>query len=213
MTSSHRLAVLAVAALMLTGCAAATADPGAAPAPTTATSPEASHTMPDGSVMPGSEHGEHGAHGSTDASGGPSEAAAMVCGGQVETAIASQLRLDDLEPPATAWDAPDFTCTYDVDGAPLVLSVHDATDPAIGEAHFAELQGSLPGAEEIDGMLGLGLPSFSTGDGVVAFLRDGKTLLVDATGLPEQLADGTMTQSEVAYAVASSVLVCWVEHD
>lgn len=212
MTSSHRLAVLAVAALMLTGCAAATADPGAAPAPsaTTAPQPEASHTMPDGSAMPGAEHGDHG---SANASGGPSEAAAMVCGGQVETAVASMLRLRDPETPATAWNAPDFTCTYDVDGAPLVLSVHDATDPAVGEAHFAELQGSLPGAEEIEGMLGLGLPSFSTGDGVVAFLRDGKTLLVDATGLPEQLADGTMTRSEVAYAVASSVLVCWVEHD
>ena len=69
---------------------------------------------------------------------------------------------------------------------------HNANDASVGEAHFAELQAGLENAEDIEGLLGLGLPSFSTGDGIVAFLRDGKTLVVDATALPAGLGpDGT----------------------
>ena len=70
--------------------------------------------------------------------------------------------------------------------APLVLSVHDTPDAAVGEAHFADQQAGLD-AEEIEGLLGLGLRRSLTGDGVVGFLRDGKTLEVDATALPDGL--------------------------
>ncbi len=220
MPRTPRLIAIAAAAVLLAGCASATA-----PAQESAV-PEASHTMPDGSVMSGAEHEAHGAgsgdsaeastdhsaHSSAADGSGPSPAAEMICGGQVETALASLLRLEGAPEPSSAWDAPMYTCTYDVDGAPLVLSVHDTADPAVGEQHFAALQHELA-ADEIEGMLGLGLPSFSTGDGVVAFLRDGKTLLVDATALPEGLADGAMTRDGAAYAAASAVLVCWVEHD
>ncbi len=200
------MGAVVVASLLVTGCTATAAD-----APTTSAMPEPSHTMPDGSVMDGSDHGEHGS-GAESAATDPSHAALMVCDGQVESAVASILQIEGDIAPAPSWDAPMFTCTYDIDGAPLVLSVHDATDPATGEQHFAETQASL-GATEIEGMLGLGLPSFSTGDGMVGFLRDGKTLLVDATALPDSLAGGTMTPDEAAYAAASAVLVCWVEHD
>jgi len=193
------LAAIAVAALLLTGCASAAAS---SPAPT------ASHTMPDGRAMSGAEHGGHDA----GAAGAPSAAAEMICAGQVQTAIASLLQLERAVEPVASWDAPDYSCSYDVDGAPLVLTVHDATDATVGEAHFAEVQRSLDAAA-IEGMLGLGLPSFSTGDGIVGFLRDGKTLVVDATALPESLAGGALTRDGAAYAVASAVLVCWVEHD
>lgn len=202
MARTSPLAAIAVAALLLTGCASAAASSPAPPAPA------ASHTMPDGSTMSGAEHGGHHA---ADAAA-PSAAAEMVCAGQVQAAIASLLQLDGDVEPADSWDAPTYTCTYDIDGAPLVLTVHDATDAAVGEEHFRELQRSL-GAADIEGMLGLGLPSFSTGDGIVGFLRDGKTLIVDATALPATLAGGSTTQDGAAYAVASAVLVCWVDHD
>jgi hypothetical protein len=163
--------------------------------------------MPDGSTMSGSEHDAHAAE------NGPSEAAQMVCAGSVVTAIAKITGLTDEPTPTSAWDGRFYSCTYEVDGEPLELSVHDANDVSVGEAHFAELQAGLENAEEIEGLLGLGLPSFSTGDGIVAFLRDGKTLVVDATSLPEGLGpDGTRTQDDVAYAVASAVLTCWVDH-
>ncbi|GEK79654.1 hypothetical protein [Agrococcus baldri] len=207
------LCAIAASAVLLSGCASATAEP-AEPAP------QPSHTMPDGTVMSGAEHAEHadgaehgdgGEHHASDGEG-PSAAAEMVCGGQVATAAASMLGLEGTPEPSSSWDAPMFTCTYEVDGAPIVLTVHDVTDADEGQQHFDELQASL-GAEEIEGMLGLGLPSFSTGDGVVGFLRDGKTLTVDATALPDGFADGSMTQDGAAYALASAVLVCWVEHD
>lgn len=199
MARTTPFAAVAAAALLLTGCAAS---PPAQPR-----APESSHVMPDGTVMSGAEHGAHG----TDAvasESAPSHAAEMVCGGQVEAAIASLLQpAGDVEPVAT-WEPPMYTCTYDVDGAPLVLTVHDTDDVADGEVHFAEVQRDL-GASDIEGMLDLGLPSFSTGDGVVGFLRDGKTLTVDATAL----VDSAMTPDRAAYATASAVLVCWVEHD
>ena len=136
----------------------------------------------------------------------------MICDGQVVTAIGSILQLEGDVTPSSAWQSPMFTCTYDIDGAPLVLTVHDISDADEGQQHFDERQASL-GASDIEGMLGLGLPSFSTGDGVVAFLRDGKTLTVDATALPDGFAGDATTQDEAAYAIASAVLTCWVEHD
>ena len=198
------LSAIAVAALLLTGCASA-APAGDTPAP------EASHTMPDGTAMSGEEHGSQGSE--HESAQGPSAAAEMVCAGQVTGAVTAILDLEGEVSPSSTWNEPMFTCSYDIDGSPLMLSVHDATDLEVGEAHFDELQGSTAGAREIEGMLGLGLPSFTNDAGIVSFLRDGKTLVVDATRLPDELAGGTMTRSEVAYAVASAVVVCWVEHD
>ncbi|MGM1028382.1 MAG: hypothetical protein ACQEWM_00775 [Actinomycetota bacterium] len=205
MARTSWLTAIAVAALLLTGCASPSASAPESRAP------EASHTMPDGTVMTGAEHGAHGS--GHEAAAEPSAAAAMICEGQVTGAIASMLRLPGDAPSTSTWNEPTFTCTYDVDGAPLMLSVHDATDLEVGAAHFDELQGSVEGARDIEGLLALGMPSFTTDAGTVAFLRDGKTLVVDATRLPAELADGTMTRDEVAYAVASAVLVCWTEHD
>ncbi|MFD4422067.1 hypothetical protein ACFWN7_11265 [Agromyces sp. NPDC058484] len=200
------LGAIAVASLLMTGCAASAAEAPESP------NPGPSHTMPDGTVMSGSEHEAHDARPENEH--GPSEAAQMVCAGQVVTAVAGVLGLEAEVSPTSSWEKPMFTCTYEIDGRPLVLSVHDATDEAEGRAHFADLQNSLDDAEEIEGMAGLGMPSFSTGTGIVAFVRDGKTLLVDATALPSGLgANGSKTQSEAAYALASAVLVCWVEHD
>lgn len=205
--STTWFATIAVASMLLSGCAATSAR---APAP----EPAPAHTMPDGTVMSGAEHESNEAEDGTDevAEQAPSTAAEMICGGQVVTAAMSILGLEDGAEPTSTWDAPMYTCTFDVDGAPLVLSVHDTTDAAAGQQYFDELQESL-GAAQIEGMLGLGLPSFSTGDGIVAFLRDGKTLVVDATALPDSIGDAARTQDEAAYAMASAVLVCWVNHD
>ncbi len=204
------LGAIAITSLLMTGCAPRAGDIGPAP------DPQASHSMPDGSVMSGSEHGAHaGEHqGEHQDEAGPSDAALMVCGGQVREALSAIFELEGGPAPSASWDDPVFTCTYDIGGAPLILSVHDATDVQQGRHHFADLQKSLPHAEEIQGLAGLGMPSFSTDDGMVAFLRDGKTLLVDATALPSELGvDGLRDRQHVAYSAASAVLACWVEHD
>jgi hypothetical protein len=198
------IGAIVASALLTSGCA------GAAAGATDGSGPRPFHVMPDGTEMPGSEHDAH-APGGMDADA-PSEAAQMVCAGSVVTAVTKILGLSSEPSPTSEWDAPMYSCSFDVDGDPLLLTVHDVADAAEGEAHFADAQ-QRPGAREIEGLLGLGMPSFSTGDGVVGFLRDGKTLLVDATALPDGLGpDGTRTQDQVAYAVASAVLTCWVDH-
>ncbi|GAB3526693.1 hypothetical protein [Arthrobacter monumenti] len=205
MGSRKLFGAIAIASLLMTGCAATASDAPESP------SPQASHTMADGTTMSGAEHGEHQPeHQNVH---GPSEAARMICSGQVVQSVGDVLGLEGELTPSSSWDKPMFTCTYEIDGKPLVLSVHDATNEAEGKKHFTELQKSTDNAKTIKGMLGLGLPSFSTGDGVVAFLRDGKTLLVDATALPDGLGpNGSKTQDDAAYALASAVLVCWIDH-
>ncbi len=205
MNRRNWLGGIAVVSLLLTGCTAAVAESDNA-------DPEATHTMPDGTEMSGAEHEAHGA--GAGGTTGPSDAAEMICQGQVVSAVREILAVPDDPARSTTWEAPMFGCTYDIAGAPLSLSVHDATDVALGEEHFAELKDGFPNAEDIEGLAGLGMPAFSTGDGIVAFLRDGKTLLVDTTALPEVLgAGGNKTRHQAAYALASAVLVCWVEHD
>lgn len=203
MARTTRLAIVVAAAMLVTGCATSAA-PGQEAAP------EPSHTMPDGTAMSGAEHDDQAAHASSD--GEPSPAAQMICAGQVVGAVTGIFGLDADAVGEPSWDAPMYTCTYEIDGAPVVLSVHDTADAAAGQEHFDATQEGL-GAERIEGMLGLGLPSFSTGDGIVGFLRDGKTLTVDATALPAGFGDGSRTQDGAAYALASAVLTCWIEHD
>jgi hypothetical protein len=206
MKNKRWLAATAAATLLMTGCA------GTSPQAASGPNPESSHVMSDGTTMSGSEHEGHAAELQNEY--GPSEAAQMICAGQVVTSVANVLELENEISPSSSWDEPMFTCTYEIDGEPLVLSVHDATNQADGDEYFASLQNSTPNAAALEGTLGLGMRSFSTGEGIVAFMRDGKTLLVDATALPARLgADKTTTQSQAAYSVATAVLICWVEHD
>jgi hypothetical protein len=60
-------------------------------------------------------------------------------------------------------------------------------------------------------MAGFGFPSFETPRGDVVFLKDHKTLWVDATRLARSdLPDGA-TRAHVAYGVAAAVIACWTE--
>ncbi len=216
MNRTSWLGTIAVAAVLLAGCGAPSAE--------TQNTPEPQHTMADGTVMSGAEHGEgmhegDGTHddGKNDADtasmAGPSDAARMVCSGQVITNVKGIFDLEAAPEPSSSWTKPDFACTYEIDGDPLVLNVHDATDETEGKKYFDELKASFPNAESLKGMFALNMPAFSTGEGEVAFLKDGKTLHVDATGLSGKLGqDGDMTQNDAAYAVAMAVLACWTEH-
>jgi hypothetical protein len=66
-------------------------------------------------------------------------------------------------------------------------------------------------AAPLSGLLSLGLPSYETRSGSVVFLKDGKTLTVDATGLPNSIGPSSLSRSELAYAVAADVVACWSE--
>ncbi len=199
-------AAIAVLAITLAGCSAA--GPSTAAAPPTSTAPSAkTHTMPDGSTMSDKDMAKmkHAAD--------PSPAAGMVCTGDVPTSVARIFAVDKTPHPTSTWANQIFTCTYKIGGDSLVLAVHDATDPAAGRAYFDELRTKLGTTKSLDGMVGLGFPAYETAGGRVVFLKDGKTLQVDASQVKSHRgADGDMSRTDLAYAVAAAVLACWSEH-
>jgi len=215
-----RAALLTAVALVLSGCGGASTDTDAASAPA------AEHTMADGEVMAGHEHSagssdgeaEHeGGHGSGhgadhDSAAGPSGAAQMICEPVVQKAVKRLVDGDYTGEPARDWRDGVLTCSYDVSGGSLVLSVHDAPDETIGRTHFDATTAATAGAKAIRGIASHGLPAFQTSDGRAFFLKDGKTLTVDATGLPARIGQFDYTREHLAYAVASVVIACWVQH-
>lgn len=210
MTAQTWRCALVGALLALTGCGAGTSSGQASSG-----GGEETHTMPDGTVMEGPTHvhddsHDHGAAGAT----GPSPVARMVCAGQVVDDVTRILDLAGDVTPSSSWTEPTFRCTFDVPDGPLVLTVHDADDEAAGMAHFQQARTSHRDATPLRGVYGLGLPAYETESGTVSFVRDGKTLEVDATALPARGngVDGAMSRTEIAYAVATSVLTCWTEH-
>lgn len=177
-----------------------------------------SHTMPDGSVMDGETHVHDDSHdhGAGDTAAGPSAPARMICSGDVVEDVARIMDASAAEVrPTPSWEEPTFTCRFDLPAGPLALSVHDATDHASGMAHFQSQRINSTDATPIRGVYSLGLPAYETKAGIVSFVKDGKTLEVDASGLAgERLGVGdSKTRSEIAYAVATSVLACWTEHN
>lgn len=200
--------VLAGALLLLSGCADSDGAENAEPAPGT-------HTMSDGSVMEGDTHihDDSHDHGAPADASGPSAAARMVCAGQVVDDVERIVGLSTAVEPSSTWEAPMFTCTFDLEQGPLVLEVHDADDRASGMAHFQSLRINQEGAVPLRGVLSLGLPAYETRLGRVAFVKDGKTLEVDASRLVGRMGtEGEKSRTEVAYAVATSILACWTEH-
>lgn len=210
MKRTTQWAAATAAALLLTGCGADAGEPGAGPAVDEGSTASGSHTMPDGSVM--SDDEMTGQTGETTGAE-PSPAARMVCAGDVADDVQRIAGLEQAPARRAAWSEPTYTCTYALPQGPLVLTVHDATDEASGRDHYETLRSTLDDPRDIVGMDGLGLPAYETDDGVVVFIKDHKTLEVDATALPDSLGpEGDLSRADLAYAVASSVLTCWKKH-
>ncbi len=198
---------VAGALLVLSGCAATGSADSAEPG-------SGSHTMPDGSVMEGETHAHDDSHDHGEGGSGPSAAARMVCSGDVVDDVNRIMDAPSEVTPTSSWEPPTFSCRFELESGPLVLTVHDATDRVSGMAYFQSERTSTADAAPIKGVYSLGLPAYETERGIVSFVKDGKTLEVDATGLRgERLGVGdSMTRPEIAYAVATSVLTCWTEH-
>ena len=191
-------AALALTALLTGGCAAG--------------GPSAStpHQHTDGMHMSADEMRNMDSSSST----GASQTATMVCGREVRGAVRRTLGLKALPPrPSSSWAGSQrlFTCTYQVPHGTLRLSVKDATDAAAGRAFYRQLRGTLAGARALGGMQSFGLHAFQAADGHVVFLKDGKTLHVDASGLTAAALPSGFSRVDVAYGVASAVVACWSE--
>jgi hypothetical protein len=210
--NTRRLAVtfagsLAGLSLLLAACGSSPGSPGA------------THVMADGTVMSGSSmsgmkdtHGAHGMAGDAGRAAAPTETASMICSDDdVRDAVRRNLGLDRAPVGLHAWAHRLYSCTYQLAGGDLRLSVKDLDAAGPGRAYFDRLRSRLPHAEAIQGLANFGFTSFQTPRGDVVFLKDHKTLWVDATRLaPTDLPAGT-SRADVAYGVAAAVIACWTE--
>jgi hypothetical protein len=203
MTTAHRrLGLLATVPILLAGCAAESSTSHTAPGATATTSTAASMSpgmrMPDGTTMPG-----------TLTAAGPSASARLVCSDEIRNDVATLLALPKPPAATTSWTNHVYTCTYHLAEGPLVLSVTESGTVAAARAHFTNLQQQLGSTQPIHGLENLGLPAFETPTGTVAFVKDDKTLRVDATRLPQHVGTPRFDRSHFAYTIATDVLGCW----
>jgi hypothetical protein len=142
---------------------------------------------------------------------GPSQAARMICSQEIRDAVARTFELAQAPRSTGDWSHRVFTCRYRLPGGPLILSVQDATNEHAGRAYFTGLRSRLTGARDIEGVESFGFPAFETPDGNVAFVKDGKTLRVDASDVAKASLPADFSMAEAAYGVAAAVIGCWTE--
>jgi hypothetical protein len=146
---------------------------------------------------------------SAGAANGPSAATKMVCAQETQDNVTKILALTTPAVTKDSWSQELYTCTYQLAGGPLVLSVKESADPAAAHTYFTELQKTLGATKPIDGLANLGLPAYKTDAGQVVFVKDSMTLDVDASALPSAVGPHGITPGALAYEIATAVLACW----
>ncbi|MET4095542.1 hypothetical protein [Arthrobacter sp. UYCu712] len=211
-TRNHRLAALTLAAVLLSGCAAATG----AVAPVAGTGAAQGEAGPPGSPSAQTGHGggHHGGGTSSPsaAADGPSEAALMVCGDQPMDRLTSILGLKEKPHTVNDWANNTFTCTYHLQDGALEISVQEAADKASALKYFEAMRALAQDAKPIAGLANLGFPAYETADGSAVFQKDNFVLHVDAADLPATLGPNNITRNALAYQLSTTILACWVEH-
>lgn len=218
-TTMRALGTVCAAVVLLTGCGS---HPGTRSAST--------HTMSDGTKMtdaemknmdePGESH-QHGVDAeSTSAPGsvthrqdGPSDPAGMICSLEIAQAVQRTFGLPSTPTATDRWVDQTYTCDYRLPSSTLRLSVKDLDEAGPGQAYFDGLASTLRGARPIKGLQNLGFRALETPRtvGGVVFLKDHKTLWVDASRVARQdLAPG-FSRTGAAYGVAAAVIACWTE--
>jgi hypothetical protein len=202
---------LASATLLLAGCGSGSSS-----------SPTATHTTADGMVMggtsmPAKQPSDHPSTASDPnvnggrGADGPSEAASMICGAETARAVRRNLDLGATPVGVHSWDHRIFTCTYPLPGGDLRLSVKDLDQSGPARDYFDQLRRRLGDATHIIGLASFGFPAVESPHGDVVFLKDQKTLWVDASRLRRRDLPSGESRQDVAYGVASAVIGCWTE--
>ena len=158
-------------------------------------------------------HMSHQAHATAGPSAArpPTETASMVCDDEIHGDVAQTFALPTLPAGTSTWQGGLFTCTYLLPTGPLTVSVKDSLAGNAGRAYFNALRAFDGGPPLLSGLEAFGLPSYETANGRVVFLKDGKTLAVDAGALPKVAGPRGESRTDVAYAVAADVIGCWSE--
>jgi hypothetical protein len=195
------LGTIGVLAVLVTAGAAARSATQAAPGTPMPHSARMPHGMPmhAGMRMPAA----------SPAAGVPSVSARMICGPEIRRDVAMIMGLPSPPAATSSWTGHLYTCAYQLRGGRLVLSVQDAPDVTAARAYFRTLARRLRPVSALTGLPALGLPAFRSTAGAVVFLKDDKTLEVDAAGLPARAGPDHQAREALAYAIAADVLACW----
>ena len=211
---AQALAALAVAGLLLTGCAAAAGTNDAASAAQSETSAPAQPESPPDTRHAGGHAGGHhdaGTSSPSAAKDGPSQAALMVCGDQPMDRLTSILDLKENPHTVNDWANSTFTCTYHLADGALKISVQEAANQAKALKYFEAKQALAKDGKPIAGLANLGFPAYETADGSV-FQKDSFILHVDVSDLPATLGPESITRNALAYQLSTTILACWIEH-
>ncbi len=142
---------------------------------------------------------------------GPSAPARMICSNEIRRDI--QRNLQRSSPPSRthSWAHGLYRCSYRLPEGKLVLTVKDSPNVESGRAYYRHGRAAANRPRRLPGLLSLGLPGYETPDGMAVFLKDGKTLQVDASRLPQRIGPRPQSRTDVAYAIAADVVACWSE--
>lgn len=171
--------------------------------------PQGVHRMPDGTLMSDSEMAMMQP---SLVPAKPSSSAAMICSAETHRSLQHNLGLTAQPQSTSRWADGIYTCTYHLAEGELVVSVKDATDLAAGMRYFDSVRAGKSSLHPIGGLQSLGLPGYEDGKGTVLFLKDGKTLDIDATGLQTKVGRYRQPPADVAYGLAAAIIACWSEH-
>jgi hypothetical protein len=135
----------------------------------------------------------------------------MICGAEIRGTVKRTFGLTNPPKASHSWANGLFSCTYALPHGALRLSVKDDLDNSAGKAYFERLRHRLPDATTLRGVQSLGFPAIETVDGNTAFLKDGKTLRVDASSVAASTLPHGFSRQDASYAVAAAVIACWTE--
>lgn len=163
------------------------------------------------SSMPGETASGDAMSGDRASGSAPSETASMICGAEIRGVVAHTLTLQHAPRGLPSWSHRLYRCSYLLGAGELRLSVKDLDTAAPGRAYFDALKRRIPGATPVAGLGNFGFPAFQSAQGDMVFLKDHKTLWVDASRLDGSHLPSGMSRQDVAYGVAAAVIACWTE--
>ena len=135
----------------------------------------------------------------------------MVCGDEIAGAVRRTFNLAVMPHRTATWSDHVYRCSYALPGGELRWTVADFTSADPGRAWFDDLRKRLPAASTITGMSNFGFPAYQSDRGDVVFLKDHKTLWVDASSVPLSALPARYSHTDAAYQIASAVIACWSE--
>lgn len=137
---------------------------------------------------------------------GPSATALIVCSGEAREDLADALGVQPTQPPTSTWADALFTCRYPYKAGTLTLTVKELADSAGTQAYLASAR---TGLGKVTNLAGIGEEAFAGPDGSVYVRKDFKVLHVDVSGLPETFGQPAYSRSRIGITVAEVIMSCW----